>query len=196
LFYADYEAGHCKKDCAEEDASPECGGILTSTAGVALFDDNAACCSGLFSWVDSDLCEAMTVGGYTGKFYVSYADSACKKDCMVDAANPECGGNPADPSYDMFLDAATCCTEKVGFADKDECVHMSETGLPLVNNGSGKWYVDWSVVKCVKDCPISDSDAECGGLAQSWEIGDGGFDAPEDCCSNKLQWMNATKCHL
>lgn len=195
-FYANYELGHCVKDCEVDPADPECTGILESTAGLQMFDDNAACCAGLFPWIDPDLCEVLPVGGHTDKYYVSYADNSCKKDCAVDAASPMCGGNPSDHSYDMYLDATACCEEQVNWQDLATCVTTSETGVAPVNEGTEKWYVDWGLVKCVKDCPVDAADPECGGLAESWELTNGGHDTAEDCCSTRLQWMNATTCHL
>lgn len=195
MFYADYQAGLCKKDCAVDAATPECGGVLESTTGLKMFSDSAKCCSSQFSWVDADLCAAMAAGGYTNKFYVSYADNSCKKDCAVDAASPECGGNPTDPASDMYLNATTCC-KAVSWVDSATCVSMSENGVAVNETGSGKWYVDWTVVKCVKDCPISATAPECGGLAASWQVQNGGHDTAAECCSTQLSWVNATTCHL
>jgi hypothetical protein len=67
----------CAKDCAVATGSPECGGIKAKN-GDAFYVDAATCCSTAFSWVDSDLCEALSgdPDAHTDKWYVSYQDNS------------------------------------------------------------------------------------------------------------------------
>jgi hypothetical protein len=185
-WYASYDDGTCKKDC---DGGSECGGILSNTAGVQLFENQDDCCAAKFGWIDEDLCVAMGTGGYTGKFYVDYADNACKQDCPTGTAN--CGGNPSDKSIQMFEDADTCCANKLSYLNKATCVAKSN-GVASAAVGSGKWYVDWSISKCVKDCADS-ADTECGGLAENWENAD--YSDWGACCAARLNWVKDEDCH-
>lgn len=57
--------------------------------------------------------------------------------------------------------------------------------------GSLKWWVDWSVSKCVKDCPESATDAECGGLKNFW---DSSYASSAACCSARFAWMDPDDC--
>jgi hypothetical protein len=193
-YYADYSSGTCKKDCAASNTSPECGGVLSSTVGTQLFDTAAACCSAKFGWINKDLCVAMGTGGYTNKFYVDYASQSCKQDCAA-AANTNCGGNPGDKSMQLFDTAAACCSSKLSYVSKASCESKSTTGTAAAAaaTGSGKWYVDWSISKCAKDCSTS-GDAECGGLAETWESAE--YSSWQSCCSSRLSWMSKDSCHL
>lgn len=193
-YYADYSSGTCKKDCAAANTSPECGGILTNTAGESLFDTSAACCAGKFGWIDTDLCAAMAVGGYTNKFYVDYADKACKQDCAA-ASNTNCAGNPGDKSTEMFSTAAACCSSKLSYINSAQCEAKSTTGSAASATGSNKWYVDWSISKCVKDCATG-SDSECGGLAEDYESNQGLYSSWSQCCNTRLSWVRDADCHL
>jgi hypothetical protein len=193
-WYADYaSSGTCKMDCVVASGSPSCGGVLSNTAGVTLYDDEDACCAAKFGWQDTSVCAARANGGYSGKFYVSYQDNACLKDCAVATANPECGGNPSDLSTQMFSTGAACCAAKLGWLNQATCASLSETGAAAAVSGSEKWYVDWSISKCVKDCPTANG-GSCGGLAESWESAE--FTSSSACCSAKLSWKPVSDCAL
>ncbi|KAL3781784.1 hypothetical protein HJC23_009214 [Cyclotella cryptica] len=170
-YYADYTSGTCKKDCAVATTAPECGGVLANSVGVQLFDSAATCCAGKFGWIDKDLCTAMGTGGYTNKFYVDYADNACKQDCAA-ASGTNCAGHPETRPLSS----------------------LSTTGSAASATGSAKWYVDWSVSKRVKDCPSGGTDKECGGLAESWESAE--YTSWSACCSTRLSWVKTADCHL
>jgi hypothetical protein len=110
----------------------------------------------------------MGTGGYTNKFYVDYSDNACKQDCVA-AANTNCGGNPSDISIQMF---DTCgVLLELSYLNQATRKAKSEgrSVAAAAPTGSGKWYVDWSISECVKDCAGSNSDPSCGGLAEKWE---------------------------
>eukprot|EP00804_Cyclotella_cryptica_P028907 CCRYP_008477-RA/>CCRYP_008477-RA protein AED:0.15 eAED:0.15 QI:1290/1/0.5/1/1/1/2/0/392 len=192
-FYVDYTVGTCKKDCPVSDTSPECGGVLTNSVGETLFPTAAACCSAKFGWIDTDLCEAMVTKGYTDKYYVSYSDNACKRDCKT-TSSPECGGNPTDLATQLFTTAAECCSKKLSWVNSASCITKSETGSEAAATGSLKWYVDWSISKCVKDCPVGATDTECGGLAEKWESAE--YTTGAECCKQRLSWVAPADCML
>lgn len=47
-------------------------------------------------------------------------------------------------------------------------------------------YVDWAAMECLKDCPPSASDADCGGIAAT---GSEFLQTQELCCALKLPWV-------
>jgi hypothetical protein len=190
-FYADYTSGTCVKDCPAANTSPECGGVVANTAGVQFFASASACCTAKYGWIDNEFCVTMGTGTYTNKFYVDYADKACKQHCATGTNN--CGGHPSDKSIQMFGSAADCCSNKLSYLNKDLCISKSETGTESAAAGSSKWYVDWSISKCAKDCPTG-SDAECGGLAETWENAD--YSSWKACCDARLSWVKDADCHL
>jgi hypothetical protein len=167
--------------------------VLTNTAGEQLFDTAAACCSAKFGWINKDLCTAMGTGGYTNKYYVDYQSNSCKQDCAA-AAGTNCGGNPGDKSMQLFDTAAACCSSKLSYVNQASCTSKSTTGTATAAaaaTGSGKWYVDWSISKCVKDCT---SGTGCGGLAETWENAE--YTSWNACCDARLSWVKDADCHL
>lgn len=190
-FYADYTAGACVKDCPAAVTSPECGGVVANSAGVQFFDTASECCSAKYGWIDADLCVALGSGTYINKFYVDYADKSCRQDCASGTNN--CAGHPSDLSIQLFDTAADCCANKLSYVNQEACESKSTTGTESAATGSSKWYVDWSISKCAKDCAVG-SDAECGGLAENWELAD--YDSWSACCDAKLSWVRDADCHL
>jgi hypothetical protein len=125
-YYADYSnsSARCAKDC-NTSGDPTCGGILSNVAGVQMFDTASPCCIAKFSWMDKDLCASLTTGSHTDKWYDDYQSNKCKKDCTA-AANSPCGRRPPDLSIQLFADAATCCSSKLGWVQKDTCIRKFE----------------------------------------------------------------------
>jgi len=186
--------GNCKIDCPASTNSPGCGGVLSNTVGETLFGTAAECCAAKFGWINKDLCVAMVTGAYTNKFYVDYASNSCKQDCAVGTNN--CGGNPGDKSMQLFDTAASCCSSKLSYVNQAACTSKSTSGTAAAAaaaTGSNKWYVDWSISKCAKDCATG-SDRECGGLAETWEQAT--FGSWQVCCDTKLGWVKDSDCHL
>lgn len=69
---------------------------------------------------------------------------------------------------------------------------MASGGSVISAEESGKWWADLSKMACVKNCPISSSNVECGGEALSWE--GPFFETSEDCCRSKLWWIELHEC--
>jgi hypothetical protein len=145
-----------------------------------MFASLATCCSSKFGWIDSDRCAALTTGASTTKWYVDYQSNTCKQ-----------GWGP-DLSMQYFSSAATCCSTKLGWVQASTCTGANAGGT--AGAGSNKWYVDWSIGKCAKDCAVSGSDAQCGGLAEAWKQAT--FTSWQVCCDAKLPWVKDSECHL
>jgi len=77
-------------------------------------------------WVSSSLCAAESTPPYvsegTGKFYVSYKDNKCVKDCPF--GGPLCGGTAQESHLTLYQDARTCCKQKLWWLG-DDCVSIS-----------------------------------------------------------------------
>ncbi|KAL7451899.1 hypothetical protein ACHAWC_003663, partial [Mediolabrus comicus] len=117
----------CAKDCAVDPLDKECGGIKAKN-GDAFYADAATCCSTAFSWVNSNLCEALSrdPDAHTNKWYVSYQDNTCHKDCDPTAvgAAASCKGGPGDLSTPLYADETTCCA-RMGWVDAATCAANS-----------------------------------------------------------------------
>jgi hypothetical protein len=85
-------------------------------------------------------------------------------------------------SYEyLFETLQDCCEMHYGW-NKNECMGQAATG-------SNKYYVDWSTFKCTKDCSAG---TDCGGLAESWEVGML-RNTKEECCRQHV-WYDFKHC--
>ena len=85
-----------------------------------------------------------------------------------------------NPSMWMFDELEDCCDTNYPW-DLATCLGASAAAA------SDKWFVDYSLDKCVKECV---GDEPCGGLIDgSWvDL----FESQSECCSKKVWWN--TKC--
>ena len=119
------------------------------------------------------------------KFYADQTAGLCRQDCLTSNGMP-CGGSPEDLSLTLYDSLQSCCVTKIPW--EPACVDKSNGVEP---QGTGKYWVNWSYGKCVRDCP-SGSAPGCGGIAQSW---DGIHDSLTACC-NKISWVPKDQCVL
>lgn len=131
------------------------------------------CCNAYYSWAFD---ECMVLGGADASksalsgFYVDYSSSSCKQSCFKKDANAtkNCGGI-APKWKETFPKVEDCCSIKLFWIDQASCIaHSTNSVLKDEDKGSKKWYVDWTVYKCVKDC-VKGYEKSCGGLAHHWD---------------------------
>jgi hypothetical protein len=151
-----------------------------------IYDDIEGCCKKYYSW-DVNSCIVKSGGTvtieYTNKWYVSQDEQICQQDCLEDPSAPTCGG--AVEAWNGLYDSVeACCAYKLYWIPSATCVHQS---ILKPVTGTKKWYVDWVLQKCVKDCDSGDS---CGGLAKTFNTL---YDDVEICCG-KLFWKDRSKC--
>jgi hypothetical protein len=180
---------HCAKDCGSSVTDPECAEITDTDLSVKLYDTALECCQNEFSWLTSELCVGKSEQTFTNKFYVNPDYSKCLKDC--DTATPGCGGSPEDLGVALFDTAQACCGAKLSWIKPLSLCVNDANGITSPAVGSGDWYVDWNLHKCVKDCPKGSSDSKCGGLVEgSWVVTHGTSTA---CCST-ISWVASDEC--
>ena len=118
---------------------------------------------------------------------MNYIANRCETDCEGQA---NCGGIIADAYTPMFVSPEECCNNKLGWINSERCVAES-TNTPISSARSRGWWIDWSAMRCVRDC-VAGADAECGGVAESWhEL----YSSEESCCE-RLSWIPANECSL
>jgi len=100
-----------------------CGGIRASN--VAVYDTAESCCGSQLSWIDSNLCKAMSTMTHTNKYYADIANNKCSKDCK-EGTGTSCQGYPDNLSSMLFDTASACCSTKLGWLDNTECVANSK----------------------------------------------------------------------
>ena len=184
----------CTKDCAPGgplDGNNDCGGIIED-AWIDLYDTTHECCQQKISWQDPDLCASQSDPSSAGttKFFVIYEEEKCGQDCDAAGGLP-CVGRPQVLSVQLFDSAADCCSAMLPWLDLDSCLSVTN-GVPIsppALAGSGEWYVDWAINKCVKDCVGA---APCGGLKDGWEFGH----ASVDTCCAMISWVPRSSCHI
>eukprot|EP00986_Skeletonema_menzelii_P012279 scaffold6708_cov153-Skeletonema_menzelii.AAC.5 len=90
LWYVDYGANACKKDCAVG-SDPACDGRPDDIT-TPMYTSAAACCSAKLSWIDKDTCETSSTTGVdptdsdspgTGEWRKNSAWSSCVLDCTA-----------------------------------------------------------------------------------------------------------------
>ena len=99
----------------------------------------------------------------TGQYYADYTNELCK--------------NTPDQAWGAKFSSITlCCQTALTWVRLNICEANSAGETPT---GTSEWYIDWSLEKCVQDCPISQN-SDCGGLA-SWQTL---YATEEACCEN------------
>jgi hypothetical protein len=143
-----------------------------------LYTSASACCSAELGFVDNELCVSLSTGVPTNKFYADQAAGVCRQDCSTENGLP-CGGSPQDASLKLYNSLELCCSAKISW--EPSCVDKSSGNEP---QGTGKYYVNWSKVKCALDCP-EDITLGCGGVADVWVAK---YDTQE-ACTAAISWV-------
>eukprot|EP00970_Alexandrium_tamarense_P010655 scaffold2189_cov204-Alexandrium_tamarense.AAC.1 len=126
-----------------------------------------------YSWRYDD---CMVEGGGTSNTATLYYPNWEGSDhvCVNDGEAPDYITQAA--STFMFEDLEDCC-EKYYWWNMAECLGSA------ANAGSNKYYADYRLSKCVKDC----TDSDCGGLVGG--VWDELYDDMSVCCAEKFWWV-------
>ncbi|ACI64216.1 predicted protein [Thalassiosira pseudonana CCMP1335] len=136
-----------------------------------LLDSRESCCKKFFSWQLSDCMQE----GDAAPSVLYYPDWAgLNKGCINDGNAPSY--MQYNPSMWMFEDLEDCC-DRHYLWDLATCLGASATA------GSDKWFVDYFLNKCVKECV---GDEPCGGLVDGTWVDL--FESQSECCSKKMWW--------
>lgn len=179
----------CVRDC---DGPAPCGGVAKQL-WVELFDTIAECCSTKLPLLDPDFCVALSdpENSATNKWFVDGNGNGCSKDC--EGSGPECGSYSGWGT--LYNDAASCCSSGLAWMSEEYCKSRSDPdsyGVPVGEESTGLFYVDYSNSYCVKDCTTSE-DPTCqdlGNNGQSIDL----YSVGAQCCSAKLSWNDNDSC--
>ena len=147
------------------------------------------CCKVGLSYVHEALCldRSDPDGTGTGLWYVDADMKACVRDklpavCLADESCARVDGWVAA----MHSSRQECCDSGAA-ANLPGC--LSSDGASGGADAE-KYYVDWIHQRCVKNCPESEADVECGGVAdQSWMV----LLDVEGCCRS-LHYIDRAEC--
>ena len=133
----------------------------------------------------------VNIASHTSLFYfiffttVDYVNGRCVMDC--DEATPGCGGIATTAAFTLYADAATCCSEKLGYLNADVCASNSNPA----STGTGKYFANVQDSICVNDetgtCPTGKT---CAAATGSEVL----YDTIEECCAGSLGWVTADSC--
>ena len=182
----------CVRDCASGgtlDGNNDCGEIIED-GYIRVYGTTLECCKAELGWKNADLCASESDPSSTGtlQFYVNQQEKKCVQDCPTTGGG-SCRGPPKQSTAQLFATATDCCEEKLSWLSLAKCLEAT-TGIPTAPGGGGgsaKWYVDWKLSTCVKDCV---GGVSCGGLKGTWDIG---HPSANTCC-NMISWVARDEC--
>mmetsp|Transcript_18714 Transcript_18714/g.40525 ORF Transcript_18714/g.40525 Transcript_18714/m.40525 type:complete len:704 (-) Transcript_18714:151-2262(-) len=202
-YYVDYKASKCVQDCPLGNGG-DCGGILEGSS-TTLYRDAKRCCRNALGYTNLELCRdrSNSAASGTGKYYPGSGedgDMICVKDT---SALPCPSGETCQRATGwlstLYDTISECCQGYTAMSETDteHCLAASSMeGGSLVSDiqASEEYYVDWIHQKCVKNCPVDESDSDrrdCGGIAGGkWVDLFPGVDA---CCDN-LHYIDRNDC--
>ncbi|EJK50122.1 hypothetical protein THAOC_30938 [Thalassiosira oceanica] len=103
--------------------------------------------------------------------------------CLNDKEAPEHTRNHGH----VYNDLGTCCKTHYDFSDEAffNCLNQ--------HKGSGLWFVDYKVERCVKDCLPREKGSPACAMDPPDRLAEV-FGDPESCCSRKFNWLPIDHC--
>jgi len=158
--------------------------VNTNILNIGSIDADIVACSSVWGVVTRPQLEVISPDGVstgpsssTGLYFPDWENNSGT--CVQGEAPLYMQLNPEVWLYDSL---EGCCNRYYGGFNLKGCLN---------NNGSGMWYVSYSLGKCVTDCEEGQG-GPCGGLARS--ITDDLFADPRSCCVAKLPWVFVEFC--
>lgn len=124
-WYINWGVFRCHQSCiksSSQDPSLNCGGIADGSD--VLFTSVEECCTTMVPWIAKHICVGESSPPYqatgTGKWYVSYFNQKCIKDCLVEES-PSCGGVNTESGVEMFASSQACCSTRLWWVGQEDC---------------------------------------------------------------------------
>ncbi|KAL3798284.1 hypothetical protein HJC23_000198 [Cyclotella cryptica] len=136
---------------------------MVNNPSIWLYDTQEECCNRFYSYAVPECMGTVASTTGSGKFFPDW--DGLNLGCIIDV------GSTRAPQY-MQNNPTLWMFVSLGTSD---------------SFGSEKWYMDWTVSKCVKDCKTG---TDCGGLATLWDTL---YHSQSECCKEKL-WWNTEGC--
>lgn len=174
-WYADWTSGD--ETCKNDGQAPS---YMVENDSLWLYTNKDDCCSRFFNYKLNDCKGSSSSAVATGKYFPDWEGN--NEGCLIDSSStpaPEYMSNSGTWLHDT-LDA--CCEQHYGYR-VEECKGVTSPATA----GTNKWYIDWENWTCVKDCAVSNSDADCGGLAGTY--GSSNLHASKSaCCETHMSY--------
>jgi len=174
-WYADWSSGD--ETCQNDGQAPQ---YMVDNMNLWLYDDRDACCKRFFNYKYAD-CVGGAAAAPSGRYFPDWEGD--NEGCLVDSTTtpaPEYMSSGANTWLHATLDE--CCEQHYGYR-VEECKGVTAPA----SAGTEKWYIDWADFTCVKDCVVSSSDPDCGGLADTY--GSSNLHADKrTCCTTHMSY--------
>lgn len=95
-----------------------------------------------------------------------------------------------NPSVWLYNNLESCCKRYFPGTNEPKCLGQSNPQVA----GSGKWFVDHSLERCVNDCGVGNAGPTCAGPDVEVPSQQYLFDLPWDCCVQGLSWVFTQYC--
>lgn len=153
-----------------------------------MTDTLLQCCERWYSWTVQE-CMGDYVG--TGKYYVDWESYECVKDCAEDGSDADCGGFAYRWDLPLYNTKEECRKTALSWKTFE---YSENNDVSSIDND--EYYVYWNHGgfgnhKCVKNCVVSATAPECGGLAKTWDVK---FKSADACCSQLLSYVPREDC--
>lgn len=158
------------------------------------YSDLDKCCNQWYTWnVHKCSVEVPVVDDVN--WYVNWQKYICVKNCPEGSldengnVDPLCGGISLRWEFPFTL-LSDCCHAMLGHQHADQCIRDSlhrDT-----EHYTGRFYVNNREQRCARDCDINSSDPSCQG--SPYDITVTMYDTPEECCADRLWWLDRSKC--
>ena len=189
-FYVNWlvDGGRCVQDC---DGPRPCGG--KKNPWQSGFSSESTCCSTMsykpYSQCTYKISTPAPITPNTAPAGSPTKQPTAKPTAPVDTrwypGSSKCMNDGKAPSWqhNKYSSQDTCCKSHFSWGYND-CMGIKETG-------SGKWYINWGISKCVKDCEKSEG-GSCGGIkAGSWILTHSSASA---CCTAHMSHADISDC--
>jgi hypothetical protein len=146
-------------------------------------------------------CKANTATGLvalspTGTTWYADAGEGAPPKCINDGNAPNY--MRINPGLWVHSTKEECCSHMYGDVPAEEQICLNDGVVPPAPVAE-KWYVDWTRTAsgstvpgiCVKSCPTSSGDPNCGGIRETWE---GTSPDANTCCKTHLSFKKRADC--
>ena len=149
-----------------------------------MFDSLAECCEKYYHYREF-ACNGGSAAAPTGHYFPDWEGN--NQGCLIDSTAtpaPEymTAGHASDEHTYLYDTLDECCEHHYPYAE-EECMGVGGS----TTAGTNQWYIDWTELTCVKDCIVSSSDPDCGGLADTFGKSNL-HDDKRTCCSTHMSY--------
>jgi hypothetical protein len=147
LWYVDYGANACKKDCTVDSSHLECGG-RPDDISTPMYDSADTCCTSKLNWVDKDTCVAASESGTDPTDADSPGTGQWRKDSSWNKCVLDCSSSNTIATADPILTVQPLAPNALGITLSDGASYPAQCDS-VISDSSAVFYGN-SVSNCCK----------------------------------------------